>query len=324
VIQRIDHPDFEKRRERRRKRRLRTISMLPTLLTLGNLYFGFAAIYCCCREAQDMGNPQVNANTVRTLNSDFLEAKAPSFISVAFWMLIGSMICDAFDGRVARKTGQASKFGEQLDSLADAVSFGVAPALMMIMLVRREFITNDWISTSEFARHYAQLAVFFGAIYACCAALRLARFNVETSLDEAAHRGFKGLPSPGAAAGLASLVFLHDYLDIRVGLDAAAMVLLWVAPLLTVALALLMVSRVPYVHFISSVLRRRPFGHVVIALVIILLVVKYTELAFTLGAWAFVLSGPIRLLWLWRSGWGGLPRMPPVSTSTPPETAIHE
>src|SRR6476469_9745378 len=107
MIKRIDDYEEqrqEERRDRRRKRRLRTIAMLPTLLTLGNLYFGFVAIYCCCREAQDLG-AHIKYDVERTLNSEFFEAKAPSFLSIAFWMVTAAMICDALDGRVARKTG---------------------------------------------------------------------------------------------------------------------------------------------------------------------------------------------------------------------------
>lgn len=322
MIKRIDDSlEFERRRERRQKRRLRTIRTLPTLLTLGNLYFGFIAIYCCCREAQDLGKG-VNATVERTLNNDFFETKAPSFLSIAFWMITASMLCDAFDGRVARKTGAASKFGEQLDSLADVVSFGVAPALMMVMLVRREFTSNGWTEANAFCRHYAQLALFFATIYACCAALRLARFNVETSLDEAAHQGFKGLPSPGAAAGVASLVFVHDWIDISMQSHRLAAVLVWVLPVLTLGAALLMVSQVPYTHFLSSFFRRRPFSHVIPILIFVLLVVRYTEMTVTVGAWLFILTGPVRYLSQRRAG-GSIAASPQIaggSASPPPVT----
>lgn len=301
MIRHVPEPYPQDPARRRKKRRLRTVQMLPTLLTLGNLYFGFAAIYCCCREAQDLG-AGVNATEERTLNSIFVETKAPSFLSIAFWMVTAAMLCDAFDGRLARKTGAASKFGEQLDSLADVVSFGVAPALMMVLLVRREFTANGWDTASDFAKHYSQLALFFAAIYACCAALRLARFNIETSLDEAAHKGFKGLPSPGAAAGVITLVFLHDWLDISVLWHRAGAVVAWILPAATLALALLMVSRVRYVHFLSSFLRRRPFSHLIPTLLVVPLVFRYTELTLTAGAWIFILSGPIRRIWLHARG----------------------
>src|SRR6186713_2479510 len=113
MIRRLDDHELERRREerwaRRRKRRLRTISMLPTLLTLGNLFFGFVAIYCCCRETQDLG-ANVPHTVPRTLNSEVFGGNAESFLSIGFWMIAASMLCDALDGRVARKTGAASKF----------------------------------------------------------------------------------------------------------------------------------------------------------------------------------------------------------------------
>jgi CDP-diacylglycerol--serine O-phosphatidyltransferase len=279
------------RTSRSRRRRLRTIAMLPTLLTLGNLYFGFAAIYCCARDLQDLGAGKA-PDAVKTLNREFLEKRAPSFLAIATWLILGSMICDALDGRVARKTGQASKFGEQLDSLADVVSFGVAPGLMMTTLVHREIA--QWGYTPLYFEHFGQMSLFFGAIYACCAGLRLARFNVEATLDEAAHQGFKGLPSPGAAAAVVSLVFLHDHLDFVKGWDLTTDILAKALPFCTLALALLMVSRLQYTHAVSWLLRRRPFEHVILVLLALPLVWIYTAQSMVVAAWFFALSGPAR------------------------------
>jgi CDP-diacylglycerol---serine O-phosphatidyltransferase len=305
--------------QRRKKRRLRSIAVLPTLLTLGNLYFGFAATYCCARELEDMGR-RVSATQVRTLNSDFFEARAPSFLSVAVWMIFAAMVCDALDGRVARKTGQASKFGEQLDSLADMVSFGTAPALMMVVLTRRELQQPEY-SPFGFG-HFGQAALFIAAIYVCCTGLRLARFNVEASLEEASHQGFKGLPSPAAAAAVISLVFLHDHLDIRVSppWPRTAEFLARILPLCTLGVALLMVSRVQYTHAVSSLLRRRPLGHIVLLLLAIPLVLMYTEFAAALLSWGFVINGAVRDGWrrLWNKPPPGLPPGVADKTVSPP------
>lgn len=149
----------------RKRRRLRTVAMLPTLLTLGNLCFGFAAIYACSLDMKDLGRG-VAADQKITLHRPFLEKHAPSFLSIASWMILASMLCDALDGRVARKTGQASKFGEQLDSLADMVSFGAAPAMMMVTLVHREM--ERWGYSPLHFEHFGQMTVFFGIIYASC------------------------------------------------------------------------------------------------------------------------------------------------------------
>ena len=313
MLRQLHDEDTDSIRPQRKRRRLAAVAMLPTLLTLGNLIFGFAAIYQCGLEMRDMGQG-VSPAGHKTLNSDFFEARAPSFLSIGVWMLMAAMICDALDGRMARLTKRASKFGEQLDSLADVVSFGAAPALMMTTLLRRE-ITQLHYAPFGF-EPFMRLTLFFGVIYACCAALRLARFNVETSLDESAHRGFKGLPSPGACAGVISVIMLHEHLDQTGHSPLVAAILMRALPLMTLALALLMVSRVPYTHAASSFLRRRPFGHVVIVLLLLPLLWIWTEQTLFLVAWAFVLSGPVQ--WLLRPGRKGMSGdMPPAMGEEP-------
>lgn len=275
----------------RKRRRLRTIAMLPTLLTLGNLCFGFAAVYACSRDMMDLG-AGIPASQNVTLQRPFLEKHAPSFLSIGCWLILAAMLCDALDGRVARKTGQASKFGEQLDSLADMVSFGVAPAMMMVALLHREM--QQWGYRPLYFEHFGQMTLLFGIIYASCAALRLARFNVEATLDEAAHLGFKGLPSPGAALAVISVVFLHDHLDVEKDWQQTTAVLAKMLPFCTLFLALLMVSRLPYTHAVSWLLKRRPFEHVILVLLALPLAWIYTEQAMVAVAWFFALSGPVR------------------------------
>ncbi|MBP7933960.1 MAG: phosphatidylcholine/phosphatidylserine synthase [Phycisphaerae bacterium] len=278
-------------RPKHRHKRLRTVAMLPTLLTLGNLYCGFLAIYYCGREMHDLG-AKVDAATVLTLKSQRLEAIAPSYLAVGVIMLIGAMICDSLDGRVARMTGAASKFGIQMDSLADVVSFGVAPGFMMVTLLRRELA--EWAQVPLGFERFGQAAVLIGAVFACCTALRLARFNVEASLEEAAHYGFKGLPSPGAAAAVISLIFLHDHLDSVGGFDRLTGAITVFLPIGTLAVSLLMVSRVPYTHLVSLLLSRRPFGQLPLMLLGVLLLLLYPQQVLVILAWAFVFSGPIR------------------------------
>jgi len=276
----------------RGRRRLRTIAMLPTLLTLGSVYFGFAAIYCCGREMEDLG-AGIRATEVRTLNNQFMEARAPSYLSIAAWMVLAAMICDALDGRIARRTGRTSRFGEQLDSLADIVSFGAAPALMMVTMSRREL--TQWGSLGSY--QLGQVAVLVGVIYLCCAALRLARFTVEATAEEAKHEGFRGLPAPGAAGGVVSIIFLHDHLVVDRVWPRTADVLAWALPVCTILIALLMVSRIPFTHVVSSFLRRRPFGHVIALLLPVPFIVLYPEQVAVGLAWSFIASGPVRLAW---------------------------
>jgi CDP-diacylglycerol--serine O-phosphatidyltransferase len=267
--------------------------MLPTLLTLGNLYFGFAAISACGREMYDLG-AKVKPEEVRTLNRAFFEKRAPSYLSIAAWMLVVSMLCDALDGRVARKTGASSRFGQQLDTIADVVSFGAAPALMMVTLIFRE--VTKWGQEPFGFDQFSHAAALIGGVYVCCAALRLARFTVEASPEEAAHSGFKGMPSPGAAAAVASLVYLHDHFAMPNGYPAAAHVITHLLPFCTLLLALLMVSRIPYRHIVSSLFRKRPLGHVITALFVGVLLWLFTAQVLALAAWAFVISGPISML----------------------------
>ncbi|HPD31522.1 MAG TPA: phosphatidylcholine/phosphatidylserine synthase [Phycisphaerae bacterium] len=305
------------RRAARKRRRLRTIGMLPTLLTLGNLCFGFAAIHSCGRDLEEIHAPR-SPDVALTFRRELLQKYAPSFLSFASWMIVGSLLCDALDGRVARKTGQASKFGEQLDSLADIVSFGVAPAVMMVTLVHRE-ITQWGYAPLQF-QHFGRLTLFVGIIYACCAALRLARFNVEASLDEAAHQGFKGLPSPGAAIAVISVVFLHESIDASSEWAQSANFLTKVLPFCTLVLALLMVSRLRYAHAANWLLRRRPLEHVILILLAFPLIWIYTELSLLVIAWAFALSGPARYVAGRLTGRAGRAAAAPATGLVPPST----
>jgi len=236
------------------------------------------------------------------MNSRRIEAIAPTFLSIAVFLLIGAMVCDALDGRVARMTGHSSKFGIQMDSLADIVSFGIAPGLMMVTMLRRELAQASLLPVG-FDR-FGQAGLLIAAIYVCCAALRLARFNVEATLEEAAHRGFRGLPSPGAASAVISLIFLHDHLDALGNWSRTAGYLTVIIPPCTLLVGLLMVSRVPYTHMVSALLSRRPFGHVVLVLLGMLLFLLYTELMAVALAWSFVISGIVR--YIWRRAVGGV------------------
>ena len=288
---RVDADDMLAKVARKKKPLLR-IGVLPTMLTLGNLCLGVGAIYMCCREFEDVGrriSPQANL----TWKSQSMEDLAPSYLSVGVWMLIGAIICDALDGRVARRTNQSSKFGEQMDSLADLVSWGVAPALMMMTMVRREIYQWNDYQLLGFDR-FRELTVLIGIIYVCCAALRLARFNVETSLEAASHEGFRGLPSPGAGGAVCTLIFLHDHIDHAGGWVHTADLITLILPFCTLAVGLLMVSRVPYRHMGSVLLRRRKFGQFIVFLLLIAPVLLYFVQMLAALAWAFVISGLVK------------------------------
>jgi CDP-diacylglycerol--serine O-phosphatidyltransferase len=249
---------------------VKRIAIIPTLLTLGNAICGFAAVAFASKI--DPSNP---ATTI--------------YFAVAAWLILGAMVFDGLDGYAARLSKTASDFGGQLDSLCDAISFGVAPAFLLLRM------GQDW----ELPVMRQALAVI-ATLYMACAILRLARFNVENTPDPASHKRFKGLPSPGAAGCVASLGILRGGLDYTgIMLDPArvhAFVQAW-APLGALLVALLMVSRVPYPHVTKQILRgRRPLRHLVQVLLLVCLLVVTHELALFLLFWGYALSIPIRYL----------------------------
>src|SRR5215472_8842607 len=114
-------------------------------------------------------------------------------------LILAAMVFDALDGYAARLSKTASDFGGQLDSLCDAISFGAAPAFLLLRL------GLDW--EKPLVR---QAVAMIAALYVVCAVLRLARFNLENSPDAASHKRFKGLPSPAAAGCVVSLAILRS------------------------------------------------------------------------------------------------------------------
>src|SRR5262249_30610456 len=153
---------------------------------------------------------------------------------------------DVFDGFVARLARTASDFGGQLDSLCDAISFGAAPAFLLLRL------GQDWQAPTV-----RNAIPIIAALYMVCAIMRLARFNVENSPDPAAHKRFKGLPSPAAAGCLATLAMLRGQTP-EILADYEPLLLAFVkfgAPLGALLVALLMVSRVGYPHVPKQLLR---------------------------------------------------------------------
>lgn len=164
------------------------IYLLPNLFTAGNMLCGFLAIKNCIEARFTSLNPEGSAGHYK----------------MAVGFILFACICDLFDGRVARATKRESLFGAEFDSIADTVSFGVAPALMACFLVIKPEATDN-----------VQLVTWLLAfIYLLCAGVRLARFNVLTNPlvpgneKRAAGGDFVGLPSPAAAGMIASLVLL--------------------------------------------------------------------------------------------------------------------
>lgn len=221
--------------------------MLPSLVTLGNLFLGFLAM-AYVADALSLAEPGASF------------ASAVRLFEIAAVLVFVAMVFDALDGRIARMTGQTTPFGAQLDSMADMVTFGTAPAFIGKVLI-------DWHAQAD-ANHllppHPKLYYAAAAIYVCCAALRLARFNVETGPQEEDHREFRGLPSPAAAAVVCSLVALFCTRDDSGDWLGRALItrehLNWIViamPIVLAMLGLLMVSRVPYPHAIHALMKGR-------------------------------------------------------------------
>lgn len=285
---------------RPRHRRIRAISIAPSLLTLGNLLAGFAAMHFAARTEYVIHNP-------------VLRAWLPTNLALACYLIFAAMLCDSLDGRLARFARTTSDFGGQLDSLADVVSFGAAPAFILIRLVMQvfTFVPNAVLATQPIHDIGPVAGTFFGRFcwiaagaFLACAALRLARFNAENVPDESAHMSFKGLPAPGAAGALISVVLLNEEviprganLAMDVVVSPHSVLLVRLMPWLAIALALLMVSRLPYLHLINRYLRgRKPFWMLVAGVLGLLAFLMWPQIALAAALCGYAASGPI--VWL--------------------------
>ncbi|HEY2663614.1 MAG TPA: CDP-diacylglycerol--serine O-phosphatidyltransferase [Candidatus Binataceae bacterium] len=194
---------------------------------------------------------------------------------LAALLIVVSFVCDGLDGRVARASRASSQFGVELDSLSDMVAFGVAPAGLIYVWAMRDVASWSWVLSGMFV---------------ICAALRLARFNVQAGTVDK-HR-FVGLPVPGAAAVIAGLTLAYSYFEID-----AARTICAVSIVLTATLAFLMISRVPYPSFKTLSPRNvATLETMVLILVVVAFVFVMPQLSAFLGSTAYMLSGPVLML----------------------------
>ena len=209
------------------------IYLLPNLFTAGNMLCGFLAIKNCIEARFTSLTPEGRAD----------------HYNMAVWFILFACVCDLFDGRVARATKRESLFGAEFDSIADTVSFGVAPALMACFLVIKPEVTDN-----------VQLVTWLLAfIYLLCAGVRLARFNVLTNPlvpgneKRAAGGDFVGLPSPAAAGMIASLVLVLSNMMVSPGqkdpFEQAVQHWPWVLLPVMLVISFLMVSNVRFPSF---------------------------------------------------------------------------
>jgi len=217
--------------------------LLPTLFTIGNLLFGFAAI-------------------VLSFRGEIKRA--------ALFIIIAGVL-DLVDGRVARMTGTTSEFGSEFDSLADIGSFGISPAMLAYAWVLEPFGRAGW---------------FVAFLFVVCAAMRLARYNIQSGTGERRH--FVGLSSPVAAGSLAAVAFAFP-IKPPPG-DPAAIALL----LLVATLALLMVSRFRYRSFKDlGLLDRQSYIYVLPLAIVMIGVLIWPRWAMLAIAASYLVSAPL-------------------------------
>ena len=277
----------------RRRRRLKYIAVLPSLVTLGNLVCGFAAIHFALRAMFAAGAGLV-APTGVTMDNHIVERLLPSFLAIGAMLVFAGMVLDMLDGLVARLTHKTSEFGAQVDSLADVVTFGVAPAILVIALMMREWHSEAVLVTPLSEQPLGRAMWVCAAAYCICTAVRLARFNVEHGQAGVNNRSFQGLPSPGAAAVVASLITLHEHGGLTI---AGVNVVLYVLPIVVLGCGFLMISRIRYERITHLYLiGRRPFKHLPLVVALFVLFISYKAQTLAVLCCLYALSGPIMML----------------------------
>jgi CDP-diacylglycerol---serine O-phosphatidyltransferase len=238
------------------------IHILPSLFTTGNVFCGFYAF-------------------VAVLNENYYYSA---------WAIAAGMIFDMLDGRIARLTKTTSAFGEQYDSLADIITFGMAPAFLAYSWVLKPFGRLGW------------MAAF---LFLLCAALRLARFNVTKPEIRSEH--FIGLPSPAAAVVIASIVIaFEDLFATRINPFIMVMVVY--------SLAFLMVSNIKYPAFKRLNFKKRvAFSRFLFVILIIYVLVTIPRVALFILGITYAVIGPIGLFFVNKKQ-----ATEPIKNSTPP------
>jgi len=270
-------------------RQIRAIAVLPTLFTLGNLVCGFFAIVVAARIAKSGTIDFVPAPKLETARQLIGSVDPTHNLMLCGVLIFLAMLFDMFDGQVARLTRTASDFGGQLDSLCDVISFGVAPAILLVKMC------------PQFTNLHREAVWLIAALFACCAALRLARYNVET--DETDDPGwFAGLPTPAAAAVVGSFAILSYTLRNEINFEIYENYDWWMQRLLppfAACVALLMVSRIPYPHLVTQLFRgKRSFSHVVTIVVILMALLTVRWYAIPILGCGYVAIPALRAIWL--------------------------
>jgi CDP-diacylglycerol--serine O-phosphatidyltransferase len=238
------------------------------------------------------------------LGPTYTEHYAGTALLIAGLLIYAAMLFDAFDGSAARLMNQTSDFGAQLDSLCDAISFGVAPAYLMLQLMVHSFGPEVTLPFN----YHPRLLWIIAVLFVLCAILRLARFNVETD-EEDSHDFFSGLPSPAAAGVVASFpLFMWGLKDLVIESNTPEVTNIvngWVLPtvkllmpLITLAVALLMVSRFRYVHAFNHLFRGRKGPRYIVQMLVTAIIIGVAwEFALPVIFFYFAFSAPVSWLW---------------------------
>ena len=261
---------------------------IPTLLTICNSICGFAAILhtLTAYEKALVGNSLNN----KTFSSVAFVNNLPSILAVSAWLILFAMIFDALDGWAARKLNATSLHGMQMDSLADMVTFGVAPAVVVAVNAHaRAFEFHDegtiylWVWFSLF-------------IYIGCAALRLALYNVH-AMEDKKSEGFSGLPSPGAAAAICSIFILGNHPDNLIPPEAMTWILGVFLPIYAGVLGVLMNSTIPYPHMGKWLFSAKNRNRKLVVLSVLGIFMFFDpKLTCAVTITAYVIGGPLKLI----------------------------
>jgi CDP-diacylglycerol--serine O-phosphatidyltransferase len=289
-----------RRRRRRRRAYIRSIYSLPSLATLLNAVSGFTAIYL----ASLIRAAAANGTTLTVVHTPGVAAWMTHGYLIPAYCIFLAMVFDGIDGRLARFARHTTDFGGQLDSLADVISFGLAPAFIAICLVNSDGPHDVPMLITRFVWATA-------ALYMSCAALRLARFNVSNEHGEQHHFSFLGLPSPGAAGAVAGLILMQQELAFQADsgkfltgfLSAAAEGCAIAMPLMLMLMGLLMVSHIRYPHLVNRHLRgRRSFARLVGVLALVFLLIVFNQYTVAIGSIGYVMWGTLTWAWSRRPG----------------------
>ncbi len=261
-----------------RRQRLKYIAILPSLITILNGVFGFTAIIFAGK-----GSEALSADS----QIPFFTFGSTTYFAMSGYMILVAMVADMLDGQLARRVEGTSSFGGQLDSLCDIISFGVAPAYLMLNVLEYE-VASIGLADERFLQRFIWLSA---AAYISCAAIRLARFNVENEEDESAHMSFMGLPTPAAAGVIVSLVIFHQE-------TLPTFAIICILPFLALGISILMVSRIRYPHILNQYLKgRKPFSYLMRVLLLLAFVWWNIQVALVLIFCGFAANSFVKWLY---------------------------